>query len=183
VSRACRGRLRCDGCWRACSYARFRGRVPVPGGPRDGRRPLPPWPLFADEGRAQQLRLTEAIAEGRGKGATRRTILGALRRAKLDAWERALAACPRRGEALPRTTEEALELAFALPAVEFRQRFLGWTPARARARRQALSLAEFATWWRKAGAQPELPFRPPDPDLDPDESPWKYLLDREEGLA
>lgn len=143
---------RCDACWRNCRYTDFRGSVPTkPGATGEG-----PWGAFADEGSAQQRKLTEDIAAGKVSGVTRKTILGALRSRKHAQWVEQIRACYYRGQTRPRTTDEALSLATRLGGTGFRVQCLGMSHDEARAIRRSVTIDEFLRWWRVVGHQQEL---------------------------
>lgn len=143
---------RCDGCWRNCRYADFRGSVPT----RLGARGDGPWGTFEAEGSAQQQRLTGDIAAGKAGGVTHRTILGALRRHKHAEWAEQIKVCFYRGQDHPRTTDDALTMVTRMSALDFRTRYLGMTSEEARAIRRSVTVDEFLRWWHEAGRQPEL---------------------------
>lgn len=146
----------CDGCWRGCKYSNFRGTVPVPPGPMNGTHGPAPWSEFQSEGSRQQAALTELISRGGEGGVTAATIRGAMHRAKQDAWDTTTTLCRYQGQALPRTTEEALDLVDRIPASDFRARYLGMSSEKARKVGRSLTMPEFLRWWRSVGRQREL---------------------------
>ena len=143
----------CEACWRNCRYADFRGSVPT----RPGARGAGPWGTFAEEGSYQQARLTEAIAAGKtDMGVSRGTIVGALHAGKQAMWDRETLRCYYRGQDLPRTTDQALEMVSRVSATAFRVSHLGMTVKGARAIRRSVTVDEFLAWWRVVGAQQRL---------------------------
>ena len=130
---------RCEGCWRKCRYADFRGYLPTVVNSRGEG----PWGSFDDEGQEQQRNLTRMIEDGEAGGVSRRTILGSLHSAKQSWWETMTVECSYQGHAVPRTTDEALLFALSMTATEFRVRCLGMTYKAARGLRRGLTLKEF----------------------------------------
>ena len=143
----------CGACWRNCKYADFRGSVPT----RPGVKGAGPWGTFQEEGSYQQMKLTEAIAAGKTDiGVTRGTIVGALHARKQAAWDQETSQCFFRGQDLPRTTDQALEMVSRVSATAFRVTHLGMTVEAARAIRRSVTVDEFLGWWREVGAQQHL---------------------------